>query len=584
MSVAVRTENIQTGNKLSRLQKHLWELPFYHVQNGTEGCFPPLSGAHSLHSAYREVEKHLIQNKTFSSIPDILGEESMRYGAGWPTQTAFDVLEGSETQFPIQRQVIDIYGASTVQGYGSGKRLDYIIPINDSAVCIPFSTDGSTTSQLGDLMIALPKGDVRPELANLTQTIMGLYAGLSSITGHIARITSQQNIHPQEKQLLVDRIAEGQYIPTLRQFIVSVNTLMNSTSIRFEDGIFTPLSGEDQLSMRYVNSLLVAQALLLFPWSSVKEPSLLPSDMIKKIHTISKDKYPEWGHHLAVDECQVLAEQNIHLGHTFQEQLYEGVRQRIGARFNAIEKNGKPDSDALMPLVIEVGENGLHTDPESVRKANALIWSALNSVCQDLGIPFERSMWWNFHPDVDNGLFIIDIHDAIYKGESVLAHEVKHLLTPAEQGRRFMVLDFFLEKGRSSGQTELTWATATAISDKNRKDGPTIETFLAPLYPSRTDIEYALGIDADKAMNIIRQKPYYHLLTSYYKNLVEQRFKSDGEWVGCVLNNAQDNIMGLNETDVYIDTHKIKYRKYPWEDRLDTSIPITSGFSVSINL
>lgn len=581
MSLPVRTENIQVGRSISNLQKLLWELPFYRVQNGIEGCFPALTNASSLYNAHKEVQKHLTQDKANIPVLEVLREQGIKYGAGWSTQTAFDILEGQNVQFPIPVEVVDLYGASATAESTNGRRLDYIIPMSENAVCIPFCIEGNRQSQLGDLTITLPKGDMRPELAMFTHKIMGLYAGLNSIANRVGQITGQKNIHPQEMRAMVDAIAEGQYIPTLREFTSTINSLMNAASVRVQDGVFTPLSGEDQLSMRYVNSMLVAQALLLFPWKTVKEPSTLPSDMIQKIHTISQNPHPEWGHYLSVDECQILAKQNIHLGHTFEEQLYQGVKQRIGARFNAIEQSGKSHHDALMPLVIEVGENGLRTDPESIRKANALIWSALNSVCKDLGVPFERSMWWNFHPDVDNGLFIVDINDTIYHGESVLAHEMRHLLEPKEQGRRFMVLDFFLDRINTRRQTQLTWATVTAISDKNRTDGATIESFLAPLYPSQTDIEYALALDAEKAMDILRQKPYYYLLTPYYKNLVDQRYETAWEWVGRVLNSAQDSLMG-QDNEGYLDEKKIKYRKYPWEDKLDMSTPISMDVSVSI--
>lgn len=135
--------------------------------------------------------------------------------------------------------------------------------------------------------------------------------------------------------------------------------------------------------------------------------------------------------------------------------------------------------------------------------------------------------------------------------------------------------------------------TATIISDFTPA-GAVVESIVT-LPDSRMQVNYRLN---DVNANLGGTISYGSTVTTFdtdgksslifdfrEKNINQVKVQvCDAEWVGCVLSNAQDNIMGLNETNVYIDTHKIKYRKYPWEDKLDMSMQTGINVSVSITV
>ena len=104
----------------------------------------------------------------------------------------------------------------------------------------------------------------------LVNRALGLFAGISALSKQIAWYSEQDWSRYEGKsegvrRVIYEQITEGQFIPTLIALTNTINQLMNMNAH------LGKLSGMDDISQRFVNSLFLSSAYAMYPLELLEE-------------------------------------------------------------------------------------------------------------------------------------------------------------------------------------------------------------------------------------------------------------------------------------------------------------------------
>ena len=197
----------------------------------------------------------------------------------------FDALFGEETAHATG--YIGVVGTATLQTRADLKAQ---MPFNlgEKIVAMPIVIQSHTNGQLvtesitalssgmfpglhtADPFLALPKGVHDKQHLLLVNRALGLFAGISALSKQIAWYSEQdwsryEGRSEGVRRVIYEQITEGQFIPTLIALTDTINQLMNMNAH------LGKLSGMDDISQRFVNSLFLSSAYAMYPLELLEE-------------------------------------------------------------------------------------------------------------------------------------------------------------------------------------------------------------------------------------------------------------------------------------------------------------------------
>ena len=269
---------------------------------------------------------------------------------------------------------------------------------------------------------------------------------------------------------------------------------------------------------------------------------------------------------LESDELELLSTQFLMFGRNFRERLHKAVETRLMAKIcpDSLENTWLPEFQKHMPVIIKYDPDDISLEPSSLKVNGSLIWHALKSVSEKTGIPLSQREQLDGHPDLDTRMVIAGADGVFYQGESTLGHEARHceeMCKSSPKMSAYIILDYGVRNG-VIGRMGCAFAHG-AIKDSIAD----VYVSLAPRFPSGPDMKDALRVNPILAMSLLRQKATYNLLSEERKKYIEDHLDDDPEGIVFILQRAEDELYGFEDFQ-YIDSSKIAWRKFPWEQQV----------------